>query len=291
MATALSLNGSIIRKSPAIAGANPIHARHVTHLAAHRDRRRPPWAPSIAAWRWAPPPSAGPRAADDSSSTPFQMSVEDALKLLGVSEGASFDDILQAKNAIVASCKDDAEAIAQVEAAYDILLMQSLSKRRAGKVVSSGIRYADVKTVRGAGEGAMPRWVQTSVKNVPVSIDAPSTRDLGIQAGVYGALVVFTYASGTSAASGGTYTGADVPGVILATGIGASLYFLTKKSVSLGKATMITVGGLVVGAVVGSAVEKWLQVEIVPFIGIHSPAVIISEFILFSQLLISLYLS
>lgn len=42
------------------------------------------------------------------------MSVENALKLLGVSDGASFDDILRAKNAIVAACKDDQEAIAQV---------------------------------------------------------------------------------------------------------------------------------------------------------------------------------
>lgn len=42
------------------------------------------------------------------------MSVETALKLLGVSEGASFDDILRAKNSVVASCKDDQESIAQV---------------------------------------------------------------------------------------------------------------------------------------------------------------------------------
>lgn len=57
-----------------------------------------------------------------------------------------------------------------------------------------------------------------------------------------------------------------------------------------GKATVIALGGLVAGAVVGSAVESWLQVDIVPFLGIHSPAAVISEFILFSQLLVSLYL-
>lgn len=44
------------------------------------------------------------------------------------------------------------------------------------------------------------------------------------------------------------------------------------------------------GAVVGSAVENWLQVDIVPFMGIHSPATVVSEFILISQFLISLYL-
>lgn len=49
--------------------------------------------------------------ADESS---FEMSVETALKLLGVSEGASFDDILRAKNSVLASCKDDEDSIAQV---------------------------------------------------------------------------------------------------------------------------------------------------------------------------------
>ena len=44
------------------------------------------------------------------------------------------------------------------------------------------------------------------------------------------------------------------------------------------------------GAVVGSAVENWLQVDIVPFLGLHSPAAVVSEFIILSQFLVSLYL-
>nr|CAD1835168.1 unnamed protein product [Ananas comosus var. bracteatus] len=275
MATALSLNnGYILRGSRVAAAANLLAPW----------RRRP---------RWSPPPLAAPAPAPvpaDDSSAPFEMSVESALKLLGVSEGASFDDILRAKNATIASCKDDPEAVAQVEAAYDMLLMQSLSQRRSGKVANSSIRYADVKPVRSAGTGPMPQWVQSTMKNIPVSIEPPSPSNLAVQAGVYGAMMVFTFASGTSANIPATYSGADVPGVVLATGFGASLYFLTKKNISLGKAAVITVGGLVVGAVVGSAVENWLQVDIVPFFGIHSPAVIVSEFILFSQLLVSLYL-
>ena len=53
---------------------------------------------------------------------------------------------------------------------------------------------------------------------------------------------------------------------------------------------MITLGGLVAGAVVGSAVESWLQVDVVPFLGVHSPATVVSEFVLISQFLVSLYL-
>lgn len=231
---------------------------------------------------------AGSRADD---SAPFEMSVENALKLLGVSEGASFDEILRAKNSTVDACKDDQEAIAQVEAAYDMLLMQSLTQRRAGKVVSNSIRYADVKSINApSAMGSMPRWLQSTVKKSPVSIETPSTGNTGMQAGVYGVLTVLTYVNGTSSPSSGSYGGADVPGLLLATSFGASLYFLTKNKVNLGKATVITIGGLVVGAVVGSAVESWLQVDIVPFLGIHSPAVVVGEFILLSQFLVSLYL-
>ncbi|XP_030514247.1 protein CHAPERONE-LIKE PROTEIN OF POR1, chloroplastic [Rhodamnia argentea] len=266
----------------------PVHLPHALRPAGGRAE----------AWRGvgSPPPQrrtggllaqAGSRADD---SAPFEMSVENALKLLGVPDTASFDEILRAKNSIVASCKDDKEAVAQVEAAYDMLLMRSLTQRRAGKVVSSSIRYADVKPIGTPTMGSMPQWLQTTVKNSILSVEAPSTRDLGLQVGVYGALIVLTYVNGASTLSVAPYAGADVPGLILASSFGASLYFMTKKNVKLGKATIITIGGLVAGAVVGSAVESWLQVDIVPFLGIHSPAAVISEFILFSQLFASLYL-
>ncbi|KAL2323990.1 hypothetical protein Fmac_023048 [Flemingia macrophylla] len=199
-----------------------------------------------------PPVQAGSRADD---SAPFEMSLENALKLLGVSEGASFDDILRAKNAILANCKDDQDAIKQVEAAYDMLLMQSLTQRRAGKVSSSSVRYADVKRAKSPAIGSMP---QQWLKNSPVSIESPSTSDFGLQAGVYGALMGLTYLNGASAPAA-SYAGADVPGLLLAGSFGASLYFMTKKNVKLGKATVISIGGLVAGAVVGSAVENWLQ--------------------------------
>ncbi|OVA05838.1 Protein of unknown function DUF3353 [Macleaya cordata] len=225
--------------------------------------------------------------ADDPA--PFEMSVESALKLLGVTEGASFDDILRAKNSILASSQDDLETIAQVEAAYDMLLMQSLMQRLEGKVINSSIRYADVKTVNGPGSSSTPQLLQSAIRNIPVYIEAPSTSNLGIRAGVYGALMGLTYINGTSTSSAGPYAGADIPGLILAAGFGASLYFLMKKNSNLRISTVITIGGLVVGATAGSTVENWLQVDIVPFLGIHSPAVVVSEFILFSQFLVSLY--
>ncbi|KAK4258470.1 hypothetical protein QN277_004916 [Acacia crassicarpa] len=250
-----------------------------------------PWRVSLvssrrSSTRTAPPVKSGSRADD---SAPYDMSVENALKLLGVSEGASFDDILRAKNSILANCKDDQESIAQVEAAYDMLLMKSLTQRRAGKVVNSSIRYADVKPIKPSRLRSTPQWLQATMKSLPVSIETPSTGDLGVQAGVYGALMGLTYINGVSSPSA-PYAGADVPGLILAGSFGASLYFMTKKNVKLGKATVITIGGLVAGAVIGSAVENWLQVDIVPFLGIHSPATVVGEIIILSQFLVSLCL-
>ncbi|PIN09452.1 hypothetical protein CDL12_17966 [Handroanthus impetiginosus] len=259
----------------------------------------------------APPLQASSRADDP---VPFEMSVENALKVLGVAEGASFDDILRAKNSIIASydplrfskstgtsgeqclitffCNFRLRSPwKQVEAAYDMLLMQSLSQRRAGKIVNSGIRFADVKPVNAPKMGTLPKWLQTPVGNTLVSIKAPTTSELGVQADVYGALMVLTYVNGASASSLAAYAGADVPGLILANSFGPPLYILTKRNVKLGKATVITIGGLVAGAVMGSAVESWLQVDVIPFMGIHTPATVVCEFILLSQFLFSLYLS
>lgn len=110
-----------------------------------------------------------------------------------------------------------------------MLLMQSLNQRRAGKVVSNNIRYADVKS---SNPGRVSQWM----KNPPVSVDMPSTSNLGIQAGVYGAMMALTYVNGSSLESSGMpYAAADVPGLILATSFGASLYFMTKRNVKLGK--------------------------------------------------------
>ncbi|XP_075511306.1 protein CHAPERONE-LIKE PROTEIN OF POR1, chloroplastic isoform X2 [Primulina tabacum] len=203
-------------------------------IKAFKPDRRGSWGTLFTRRVLALPIQAGSRA-DDSAS--FEMSVENALKLLGVPEEASFEDILRAKNSLVAACKDDQQAISQLEAAYDMLLMKSLSQRRAGKVVDSNIRYADVKPVNAPKMDSMPKWLQSTVKNSPLSVEVPSTSDLGVQAGVYGALMVLTYVNGVSASSTAPYAGADVPGLILATSFGTSLYFMTKKNIKLGKKT------------------------------------------------------
>ncbi|KAH7330959.1 hypothetical protein KP509_20G010000 [Ceratopteris richardii] len=224
--------------------------------------------------------------ADDS--LPSEMSIETALKILGVSEGASFEEILRAKNAVLSKHNEDQEMAIQVEAAYDVLLMKSLVQRRAGKVVDSSVRYADVKKAK-SSEMAGPQWLRDATKKFPVTVETPPPVTIGTQTAVYVGLMAWCFISGFS--SGSTLnTNIEVPGPVLAIGFGASLYFLRKQNVKLGKAAAITLASLTTGAIVGGAVESWLRVDLIPVLGIGSPAVLISEFVLLSLWLSSLYL-
>lgn len=224
------------------------------------------------------------RQADDMP--PSEMSLESALELLGVREGATFDEILRAKNVKMDTSQGNQERMSQVDAAYDLLLMQSLSKRRAGKVVDSSVKFADVRKPR----LSTPQWLQKISKSSPVAVETPPSNVLVTQAAVFGALAAWTFASGLSQGDYPTTDGSDVPGLQLALGFGASLYFLRKQQVKLGKSSLITVGGVVVGAIVGGVVESWLRVDIFPVLGISSPSVIVSEFTFLSLWLTSAYL-
>jgi len=125
----------------------------------------------------------------------------------------------------------------QVEAAYDIMLMQSLSQRRAGKVVDNTIRYADVRKAKSPVSGSGVEWLRTALKTAPVAFQTPSLSTVGIQTGVYVALSVWLFASALTSSPGELSVSgkADVPGVILAIGFGLSVYFLSKQKMKLGK--------------------------------------------------------
>lgn len=118
-----------------------------------------------------------------------------------------------------------------------MLLMQSLSLRRAGKVMDSTIRYADVKKAKSPVSGSGPEWLRTALKNTPVAFQIPSSSVIGTQTGVYLALSVWMFASGLTSTQNESSlsAGADVPGIILAIGFGLSLYFLCKQNLKLGK--------------------------------------------------------
>ena len=107
-------------------------------------------------------------------------------------------------------------------------------QRRAGKVVNNSVRYADVKPANTSVVATVPRWLQSTIKSSQVLVESPPASDVGLQAGVYGVMMVLTYINGASSSSAGPVAGADVPGFILATSFGASLYFMSKKNVNIG---------------------------------------------------------
>lgn len=213
--------------------------------------------------------------ADDA--VPSEMSLENALKLLGVREGASFEEILRAKKVMLERSGGDQEQVIQVstistmqilshdlflfqfsmwfrlppgiapildtevriglqvETAYDLLLMQSLSQRRSGKVVDA-VRYADVRKPKSSSSGGGPEWLQKALKNAPVSFQTPPTSEIGIQTSLFAALIVWTFATGVmQSPSAGAVAGQDAPGFVLAVGFGLALFFLRKQNIKLGE--------------------------------------------------------
>eukprot|EP00850_Spirogloea_muscicola_P009654 SM000054S18140 [mRNA] locus=s54:708499:710424:+ [translate_table: standard] len=179
---------------------------------------------------------------------------------------------------------------AQLETAYDVLLMQSLARRRAGKVVDSAVRFADVRHRR-PGASAAPAWLAGALRRASLSLGSPSAADVAVQAALYGALMAWTFAGGPDPAASFGSNNAAMPSLQLAAGFGASVYYLRKQNVRLGKTISISTGGLVVGAVLGSLAEAWLHVELFPIYGIDSPAIVITEFTLLSLWLTSTHLS
>eukprot|EP00850_Spirogloea_muscicola_P001467 SM000005S17264 [mRNA] locus=s5:1111561:1129649:+ [translate_table: standard] len=210
------------------------------------------------------------------------MTPESALKLLGVHEGCTFDEVLRAKRASQRSHASDHERVTALETAYDVLLMQSLARRRAGKVVDSTVRFADVRHRRPSGVSAAPAWLTGALRRASLSLGSPSAADVAVQAALYGALMAWTFTGGPDPTASFGSDDAAMPSIQLAAGFGASVYHLRKQNVRLGKTISISTGGLVVGAVLGSLAEAWLHVELFPISGIDSPAIVITEFTLLS---------
>jgi len=218
---------------------------------------------------------------------PPDMSLETALQLLGVREGASFDEIIRAKKVVMDKHGGDEAFARQVEAAYDILLMQSLSRRRAGKIVDKSVRFADVPPP--PTEKAQ-NWLNKTLSGTPVSVGTMPQNDAVKQAAVFAGLAVWTLVGGMGSSEFPAGNGSDIPGLQLALALGASIYFLRQQKVGLGKAVGLSVTASVLGALLGSLVEAWLRVDIIPVFGVSSPAVVVSEFTYLTFWLISAYL-
>lgn len=204
------------------------------------------------------------------------MSSQEAYDLLGVKEGASFDQIMSAKNKLVSRAGNDQSRKTQLEVAYDTLLMQAMQKRIKGEVAGQSVRFADVPKRRAAGQAA-----KQAIQKLPggLMVKQLPKDDAVKQGAAFATLAGWSLVQGLTDPPGVAQT--DVPGLQLALAVIASLYVLRdRKRLDLVRAGGITVAGLIVGAVVGSALQSWLRVDIVPIGSFSSPGIFVGEFAL-----------
>jgi Protein CHAPERONE-LIKE PROTEIN OF POR1-like len=168
------------------------------------------------------------------------MSDRSPYEKLGVSEGATFEEIQSARAKLVAELAGDQRKVSEVEAAYDAVLMERLRLRQEGKIkVPEGIRFPEKSPPTTPAESpkparSAPQWLQNL-------IDRPSAKEVGLPAAVMatvGTLVFFS-------------PGAAVLQLGMAVATGSSLYFLYQKEKKLGRAVLLSLVGLVVGFALG----------------------------------------
>lgn len=221
---------------------------------------------------------------------PVGMDVEDAAKILGVRTTATFDEIVSRKNKLVSEAGSDQERMMDIDAAYDVMLMQSMRKRLTGQGVSNQVRYADVAPEPPRrGKGASSGGKSLAMPNgVTLGVEAPK-QELAVQQGaVFSALAVWCIVQAIVESPQAQL--GDTGGFQLTLALLYSVYtFKENKRMGLGKAVGLSFGALVVGAIVGTVVANYLRVDIVPLGSFQSPGVLCTEFVIIAMLLGALF--
>lgn len=232
-------------------------------------------------------------AGGDSEALPAGLSAAEAYEVLGLPNADhTFEQILTAKNKQLAANPNDQDRKLQIEAAYDVLFMQSMKKRISGELeVSSSVRYADVPTRKRSGSrssAAQP----TLLQKLPggVSVEAPKQNIAAGQAAVFAGLG--TWAILQALLESPDAQAADTAGLQLAAALGFAVYgFKEWKKLSLGRSVGLSLGSLVAGIMLGAALNAWLRVDIVPIGSFGSPGVFVSTFGITALALASAFLA
>ncbi|MBS0017886.1 MAG: CPP1-like family protein [Arthrospira sp. SH-MAG29] len=170
------------------------------------------------------------------------MSQQSPYEQLGVTVDASFDEIQDARDRLREKHTGERQVIESIEAAYDAILMDRLRMRQEGKIkVPERIRFPE----RIAGPPAKEIQPQTSPKASWLTgmLDAPSRSELMWPSLIYLGLGVVSL-----------YPAIEISllQLPLALGVATSLYFLNRKENKFGRSVLLTVGGLILGLILGS---------------------------------------
>lgn len=185
------------------------------------------------------------------------MSEQSPYELLGVTEGASFDEIQTARDRLVDNLEEAGVKVEQVEAAYDAVLMHRLRLRQEGKIkVPERIRFPERSTPAPKAQetvaeitGKLPGWMQDLA-------DQPSAMDILLPALVTLVLMsvaVFYLQPASSASGDGALE------LVLAGGVASSLYFLNRKEGKFGRSFFITIASMFAGLIIGSLIAIPLE--------------------------------
>ena len=213
----------------------------------------------------------------DSEAYPAAMSLADAYSALGLKENSSYEAVLDAKNKLLTRFQGQMEKKMEIETAYDVIFSQQLKARLSGDLpVSNKVRFADV--------GPAPRR-QTPPQPITIPGGLVTVRQLpqdsALQSSlIFGALSAWTLVQGLTQ-GGSVGPAADVPGLQLALGTATTVYYLRQfKKAGLGKAGALAIGGLIAGTLIGSGLESWLRVDLIPIGALSSPGTVVGEFAL-----------
>ncbi len=171
------------------------------------------------------------------------MSEQSPYEQLGVTIDASFDEIQDARNRLTQQYSGERKVVESIEAAYDAILMDRLKMRQEGKIkVPERIRFPERILQKAASNDTQasstqkPAWLERL-------LDTPTRSDVLWTSAVYGGLSLLSLFSGVNI---------QLLQLPLALGVGAGLYFLNRKENQFGRAVLLTIGGLVLGLILGS---------------------------------------
>lgn len=170
------------------------------------------------------------------------MSDQNSYELLGLTEASTFEEIQEARDRLMAECGEEPQQKANIEAAYDAILMERLRLRQEGKIkVPDRIRFAEntpepPPAAKLTPSLPRPNWLSDLV-------DTPSRDDVVWPALTFTGLALLGFAS---------------PSLALAVALGAAIYFLNRKENKFWRAVLLTIGGLAVGLGLGLTVGQLL---------------------------------
>lgn len=218
-------------------------------------------------------------AGNENSDAVQSMTEEEARRVLELQSTATFDDVVGAKNRLLAGAVEDKEKEKEIEAAYDFLLMSSMRKRVTGPdEVPASVRFADVRRPNPAKKA---QKFLSELPNGGLSVEAPTANVLLTNSLVFVPLVSWALLQGLLLPS--DFPGDIVPGIPIAIGAIWTLYSLREyKILPLGKAAGYTFASLLFGVLVGGLIEGFVRVDLHPLGVLHSPATLVGEFALLS---------